>query len=190
VTEPDLETAFDRAFDLARSLELGVTEQEQQLGRAILEVRRHILTREGKPDWLGTTGAYRSRVQEIFGAIDADDVAIKRLMQRLRTFYHRELPKLMNESDVVGAADAVESMIPMDDDFFEAINVYTAEYGRDAANSAEALQLLIAASRLLGFVQVDAIVAEGSPAPALVSQTIQSSIEIKARVLRDQLDAS
>lgn len=187
----ELEAAFERALELARGLDLAnrSTVEERKLGRAILEMRRHVPGRNGQPDWGGATGEYRSRMQEIYGSVHATPDEVAKLKQRLRWFFQQELPRMVDEEGVREMADAVEGMIPMDSDFFEAINVYAAEHGRQAENTAQALQLLIAASRLLGFVNAEAIKAEGGQAAALVAQTVNSSIEVNARALREQLQA-
>lgn len=187
----NLEAAFEHALALARGLDLAnrSTVEERRLGRAILEMRRHVIGRNGEPDWAGATGEYRSRMQEIYGSISASPSEVQKLKQRLRWFFQQELPRMVDEAAVGTMADAVENMIPMDEDFFEAINVYAAEHGRTAENTSQALQLLIAASRLLGFVQADAIRSEGPQASAVVAQTVYTSIEVQAKALREQLQA-
>ena len=187
-----LEAAFERAYGLARTLDLNSdmrTAQERELATAVLNMRQQIRTASGAIDWTGATKEYQTRIREILSAVDVDDEGRKRLMNRLRGHYRSLLPGLTKQEDIADASEAVEAhTIAVDSNFFEAVNVFTAEHGRSSSNSAEALQLIIAANRLLTFVQVDPILEEGDPAPALVAQTIQSTVALRAQNLREQLN--
>ncbi|WLZ10617.1 hypothetical protein [Arthrobacter phage SWEP2] len=71
---------MDRAINALRRYyaapESERTECLRETARSFVAARQHFFTREGEPDWLGRTYAYRSWVREVMGAanIPADDL--------------------------------------------------------------------------------------------------------------------
>lgn len=184
-----LEEAHERAVDLASKLDLrtATTADERELAKAMIDVRRHIRTRSGGPDWTGTTGEARSRATEIYSAIDAPKDDLARLKNRMRQRFREIVPDLMHREDVAALIGHAEDLMDSDN-FFNDMGIAIRHQGRTATTSVEATQLVLGASALLELIDPDVIQSEGDPAPAIVEVNLRAVAD-KIAALRAKLRA-
>lgn len=176
--EEDLTKAVNKAVELASKLDpsSATLEDERELARAMIRVRRHIRTRGGGPDWTGTTGLARSCAAEIYSAVNAPADELARFKNRMRQRFREIVPALMHKEDVASLIEHAEDLMDPAN-FFNDLGVYVRAQGRAAQNGVEASQLIFGAAALINLVDRKVIADEGPAACAIVDVQLQDVVD-------------
>lgn len=169
---PELITARDRAVRLAGRLDptVSTADDERDLAEAMIDVRAHLRTKNGQVDWHARSGEAKSFATEVYSAIDAPAEEINKLKGRLRQHFLTILKRRVPVDAVL--EDHENTFIP--DNFYDDLGVFISEQGRSSANDTEALQLAVAAGRLLELVDIETVRASGVVATASVKAALQA----------------
>lgn len=169
--------ATDRAVKLAENLRVASLAAERELAEAIIAIRGHITTRSGGTDWLGATGEAKGRASEVYAAIPMDADNLRRLKGRIRQHF---MTILADRDRSIPAGDANDVFLV--ERFFDDLGVFLGEYSRRSSSSIEAMQLALAATRLLNLIDTGSVT--DGPNVSLVVRDVQDQAASLARRLR------
>lgn len=171
----ELDRARDRAVDLATRLNprTASVDDERELAEAMVDVRSHLRTRRGAVDWHARTGAAKSLSSEIYSAIDASPEDLTKLKGRMRQHFMRILE---TRAPVVHDEDEEDTFTA--DSFYDDLGIFISHLGRKSATETEAVQLTIAAGKLLGLIDEQTILEAGPVATATVLASLQAVSDV------------
>lgn len=172
--DTELVRTRNRAVTLASRLDprTASVDDERELAEAMVDVRSRIYTRAGDVDWHARTGEAKSISSEIYSAVKADPDDLRKLKDRMRQHFSRILERRMPSDFVYD--EAQEAFVADNDNFYEDVGIFIANLGRRSETDTEAVQLAMAAGKLLDLIDDDAVNEDNPVSVATVLAALQA----------------
>lgn len=169
--ETELAGALERAITLASRLDprTASADDEIALAEALIDVRSHVLTRFGTPDWHARTSDAKSMAAEIYSAVKTDEDSLRKLKRRMRYHIYRIVPDRMAEDPIEDGNDVFYA-----ESFYDDLGIFIKNLGRRSTTDTEAAQLALAAGKLMDLIDEEAVHDENPVSRATVLAALQA----------------